>query len=307
LRCYKPQENLPVHLARVCMKSCMPEERSDELQKAKTSNREWIRNNRTWDYHQLCEILPDRHSRVSMVKELLRRGFFIKNQPDDSELVLDPVGATTTTTTVIAPSTKDFQKILKAAKADFLQIYGNLLKGSEVTNSEKTMYRYYCEAILIFRHHQCPRAVEGLMDAEWVARIQHGGRVVTGVSSRKTSATFALTNREEAWFQMYFQKIRPENIRPEKVCNNFFVSSTGDAVHNVSQDMNRLLEMYKLPMLKSQDVRKAIEAAAKTLPAHHQDAINDYLAHRAGVVQTHRMRQPQFVVNTAVLLDSLAG
>ncbi len=150
------------------MKSSTPDERADELQKAKASNREWIRTNRTWDYLQLCEILPDRHSRVSMVKELLRRGFFIKNQPDDSELVLDPVGATPTTTTVIAPSTIDFQKILKAAKADFLRIYGNLLKGSEVTNAEKTLYRYYCEAILIFRHHQCPGAVEGLTVSSFI-------------------------------------------------------------------------------------------------------------------------------------------
>lgn len=60
-------------------------------------------------------------------------------------------------------------------------------------------------------------------------------------------------------------------------------------------------------MLKSHDVRKAIEAAAQMLPAHHQMAINDYLAHSAGMVQQHRMRQPQFVVDTAVLLDSLAG
>ncbi len=53
-------------------------------------------------------------------------------------------------------------------------------------------------------------------------------------------------------------------------------------------------------------MRKAVEAAAQMLPAHHQEAINDYMAHSAGVVQ-QRMRQPQFVVDTAVLLDSLTG
>ncbi len=141
------------------MRNNSPDERADELQRAKSSNREWISTGRTWDYHLLSAILPDRHSLVSMVKELLRRGFFIRNQPDDSELVLDPGHATTTAKT---PNTKDFQKILKEAKADFLWIYGKLLKDSEVTNVEKTLYRYYCEAILIFRHHQCPGAVEGL-------------------------------------------------------------------------------------------------------------------------------------------------
>ncbi len=55
-----------------------------------------------------------------------------------------------------APSTEDCQKI-------FLRIYGKLLKGSEVSNAEKTLYCYYCEAILVFRHHQCPGAVDGLM------------------------------------------------------------------------------------------------------------------------------------------------
>ncbi len=45
------------------------------------------------------------------------------------------------------------------------------------------------------------------------------------------------------WFQPYFKQIRPENIRPENVCNNF-VSSTGEAVQSVSQDMHHLHEMY---------------------------------------------------------------
>ncbi len=114
---------------------------------------------RIWDYHHLCEILPDRHSRLSMVKELLRQSFFIRTQPDVPELVLDPVFSTAVTTS----STEVCQKILKAAKADFLGIYGNLLKGSEVSKAKKTLFRYYCEALLVFRHMQCPGAVEGFM------------------------------------------------------------------------------------------------------------------------------------------------
>ncbi|KAL0153860.1 hypothetical protein M9458_050842, partial [Cirrhinus mrigala] len=287
------------------MKTSTPDERAEELQKAKASHKEWIRNSRTWDYQELCEILPDRQSRLSMMKELLRRGFFIKDQPDDSEL------ATTTATTVIAPSIQDCQMILKAAKADFIRNHGNLLKGSEVSSADKTLYRYYCEAILVFRHHQCPGAVEALTDAEWVNRMRHGGRVVTGITSKKKSkkqtATFALTYREEAWFQLYFTALRPEFIQPEKVCNSFFLSSTGEAVHSVSQDMDRLHKMYKLPVLGSHRLRVAVEAAAQTLPVEHQKAIKDYLAQSTGGVQQDRMQQPQFVVDTAVLLDSLSG
>lgn len=90
LRCYKPQDNLSVHLARVCMKTSTSEERVEELQKAKASSKEWIRNNRTWNYRQLCELLPHRRSRITLVKELLQRGFFILNLPQESEMVLEP-------------------------------------------------------------------------------------------------------------------------------------------------------------------------------------------------------------------------
>ncbi|KAK2892479.1 hypothetical protein Q8A67_012467 [Cirrhinus molitorella] len=242
LRCCKPQDNLAVHLARVCMKTSTPDERAEELQKAKASNREWIRISRPWDYEQLCEILPDRDSRVNVVKELLH--------------------------------TADCQAILKAVKADFLQIYGNLLKGSEVTSAEKMLYRCYCEAIL---------------DSEWVDRMRHGG-----ISREEADCHICLDNCRGSckWFQLYFTDIRPENIRPEKT---------------TSFSWQRLARVYKLPTFRSVDVWKSVEAAAQTLPADRQKAVKEYLAHSTGGVQRERMQQPQFVVETAVLLDSLAG
>lgn len=98
LRCHKPQEILPVHLARVCMRTgSTPEERAEEFRKARASSREWILNSRTWDYRHLCEILPDTHSRAAMVKELLRRGFFITNQPQESDTAPDPDSDSDTT------------------------------------------------------------------------------------------------------------------------------------------------------------------------------------------------------------------
>ncbi|KAK7157099.1 hypothetical protein R3I94_006996 [Phoxinus phoxinus] len=85
LLCHKPQDNLSAHLNRVCMKNSTPEQREAELKKAKVSHREWVRHNRRWDYNQLCVILPDQRSRMAMLKELLRRGFFVENQPQEVE------------------------------------------------------------------------------------------------------------------------------------------------------------------------------------------------------------------------------
>ncbi|KAL0152224.1 hypothetical protein M9458_051947, partial [Cirrhinus mrigala] len=470
LQCKKPQENLPVHLARVCLKKSTPGERANEVQKAKTSNREWVRKNRTWNYNQLCELLPHRRSRIVMVKELLRRGFFIRNQPEESEMVLDPEDdsatvddANTVTTATSAtssedpqitsssvrmqmkeaglhdkfparakllvgfkkylvvsrrvpnsqqevdnvsrflrylqptgsepsldflskstetrdfvkalqradmsastvlnyiksmngfleyltlrldiqkrdpqlrtncqiytnmlntlrktvskthedktfdtrfddPCIKDCQKILRAVKPDFLRIHENLLTGKEVSKMDKTLYRYYCEALLVFRHMQRPGAVEGFTDADWVERIAQGGRVVIGVRKEKTATMrIALTQDEEACFQLYYKQIRPKNIGLKKFCQSFFTSTSGEAVYSVSQDMNRLHEMYKMAPFRSLDVRRAVETAARKLPAHQHEAVNLYLAHSTG---TGRKPQPQYIVDAAMLLDSLEG
>lgn len=102
-------------------------------------------------------------------------------------------------------------------------------------------------------------------------RVSQGGRVVIGVRREKTaSVQIALTKEEEAvsfsstqtadlsppvfdirtlrsfpqCLQLYFRQIRPKNIGLEKFCRGFFVSSSSDTVHSVSQDMNRLHEMY---------------------------------------------------------------
>ncbi|KAK2886180.1 hypothetical protein Q8A67_017017 [Cirrhinus molitorella] len=63
----------------------------------------------------------------------------------------------------------------------------------------------------------------------------------------------------------------------------------------LSKEMNKT--WFKLPMVKSSAVRKV---SAKTLPAHQQEAISDYMH------QKH-YREPQDIVDTAVLLDTLTG
>ncbi|XP_051949110.1 uncharacterized protein si:dkey-23a23.2 isoform X2 [Xyrauchen texanus] len=306
LHCHKPQDNLSVHLARVCMKKRTPEERAAEVQKAKASGREWVRTNRTWDYNQLCVLLPDRRSRVTMVKEFLRRGFFITNQPreSDSDEEADDAPSDLPQIRFVqrAPGIKHCQKIVRVAKPDVLRIQRDLQVGREISNTDQTLYRYYCEAILVFVHMQRPRAVEALTDAEWVNKTKLGDRFVIGVQREKTSSMqIALTQDEEACLELYFRCIRPENIQPEKLCKGFFVSSSGVEVHSVSRDMNRLHKLYKLAPFSAQCVKRAVEAAAEKLPVQQQGALHHYLTLSAGAVR------PQDVVDAALLLESLAS
>ncbi len=152
------------------MKNSTKAERAVELQKAKASNRVWVLAGRTWDYNKLCELLPDPIGRLNMVKELHQRGFLIKNQPEESELVL---GHAEVTTTATLSSTKDWQNVLRAGKAEFLRIFKNLQTGVVVSGSEKVLYRYYCEAILLYRHHQSPGTVKGFTVSYFVLVNQH--------------------------------------------------------------------------------------------------------------------------------------
>ena len=59
-------------------------------------------------------------------------------------------------------SVADCQGILNVAKEDFLNIFKKLMDESHVSDSEKTTFRYYCEAVMVFRHFQLPGAVEGM-------------------------------------------------------------------------------------------------------------------------------------------------
>ncbi|CAM4574700.1 unnamed protein product [Leuciscus chuanchicus] len=296
------------------MKNSTPKQREAELEKAKVSHREWVRHNRCWDYNQLCEILPDPRSRMAMLKELLRRGFFVKNQPQDIEEAEDAGSSSAAAAAAAAapppperfvqpaPGIEDCQRILRASKSDVLRICGDLEMNKEGPRTDKTLYRYFCEALLVFKHMQCPQAVEALTDEEWVNRTEQGERVVIGVQGeRASSMRIALTKEEEAFLELYFVRIRPENLQPQTDCNNFFVSSDGKAVQSVSRDMNRLHELYKMAPYTSQCVRRAVEAAAKILPSQQKGALLHYLGLSAGVFQL------QDVIDAALLLESLSS
>lgn len=59
-------------------------------------------------------------------------------------------------------SLRECQAVLRKAKKDMLSVYGRMLEGDHVASEEKTIFRYYCEAILILGHFLRPGAVEGL-------------------------------------------------------------------------------------------------------------------------------------------------
>lgn len=63
-------------------------------------------------------------------------------------------------------ASQECQAVLRKAKKDMLSVYGRLLEGDHVASDEKTMFRYYCEAILILGHFQRPGVVEGITVSE---------------------------------------------------------------------------------------------------------------------------------------------
>ncbi|KAL2093818.1 hypothetical protein ACEWY4_011130 [Coilia grayii] len=366
LRCHKPQDNLPKHLKRACMKRCTPEERAAEVQKAKKSSKDWIWANRSWNYNDIVALLPHRRCRMALVKELLQRGFFINNMPyiahsADLENLAGDTATTATATTPTAPvapaeaatsgppspegsvssrllrlsssssssdsetsdpswqkygrlvesthSVSERQEILRVAKTDFLDVYRRLLVKKNVSNNRKTMYRYYCEAVVVLAHYQRPGVAEGMTVQEWVNRVPEGRRTVIAVSNQKTpSAQFSLTAEEEAWLQAYYEHIRPDDVGIGD-CDSFFLSTKGGPLSNVTSDISRLHDMFKLPKVaSSQEIRRAVETEATLRFSESQrESVTHYLGHSTDVADRHnRMQMAENTVTMAVRLDSVS-
>ncbi|KAM9778478.1 uncharacterized protein ACBT44_000259 isoform 2-T2 [Syngnathus typhle] len=107
LRCCKPQDDIYVHLAYKCMKNYTRQEIDVEVQQAKASTKQWLRDGRCWDYLDLVENIPHGPCRIRLVKKLIERGFFILNKPHESDMVLEPADAASTSTATDAPGTSN--------------------------------------------------------------------------------------------------------------------------------------------------------------------------------------------------------
>ncbi|XP_075944699.1 uncharacterized protein LOC142946711 [Anarhichas minor] len=136
--------------------------------------------------------------------------------------------------------------------------------------------------------------------------------LVIGVSNHKTAtislATFALTQEEEAWFQAYYEHIRPSYISALHPCDRFFISGNGKALHSVTNDVARLHEKYKVSNVTSHDIRRIAETEANsTFTTAQKEGVARYMAHSSEVAKSHyRMPVPQDIVRTAVLLATLS-
>uniref|UniRef100_A0AAR2LN62 Core-binding (CB) domain-containing protein n=1 Tax=Pygocentrus nattereri TaxID=42514 RepID=A0AAR2LN62_PYGNA len=142
--------------------------------------------------------------------------------------------------------------VLAAAKKDFLAVIGKLHAGEcspghQLTLTELQLVLYYLEAIVILEHAQRPGVVEHMTVTEWISRRRDDTRPGFVVVSTQV-ATFVLTQEQEMWFDLYFSEVRPVMLGKKRkrvedddeTDERFFISSTGKAIYNASNDLERL-------------------------------------------------------------------
>ncbi|KAM4044293.1 uncharacterized protein ACNLHF_008286 [Anomaloglossus baeobatrachus] len=125
----------------------------------------------------------------------------------------------------------------------------------------------YLETLLVLKQGQRPGVIKNFTVSEWTRRLPYGYEgqdfIVIGVKAHKTSAQqvacFALTPTEEEWLKVYFEKVRPNMVKPNSA-NTFFLSSSGEPIHNVSNDLMHYHKKFSLPLVTSKMIRKVIES-----------------------------------------------
>ncbi|XP_073437104.1 uncharacterized protein [Dendrobates tinctorius] len=168
------------------------------------------------------------------------------------------------TTTHLKPA--EYLKILNVAKNSFSKSLQYIKGGSKKIYHQLNVL-YYLETLLVLKHGQRPGVIQNLTVSEWDRRLpysfQGGDYKVVDVKAHKTSAQqvtcFALSPTEQEWLEVYFDKIRPVLVN-ENSPNNFFLSTTGGAIYNVSNDITRYHTRFELPSVTSQMIRKVIES-----------------------------------------------
>ncbi|KAI4800258.1 hypothetical protein KUCAC02_013387 [Chaenocephalus aceratus] len=348
LMCSKIPISIKGHLEDRCMKGCSAVEIAAQVDIAKESTRVWTATQRVWEYNTLVKLLPDHVSRMAMVKYLIQNGYLILNKPCDEDMdcareapgTSDSVTATTSAvaTSAVActassrkhagnacstrcdgivdgmPTVHDCNLVLRSGKKRFLDIYNRMaISKIVVSPTEKTWYRYYCEAVMMLRHFQRPGAVEGMTVREWVNRKLTDGRYLIGIKNHKTGAThvatIALTLEEEAWYQGYYECIRPEFVRGE--CDCFFLSARGTQITSGSSDLLRLHESCGIDHggCTSGQVRRAADTlVASSFTETQKQNVAAYMCRSDLMADTHYRRPgPSTIVATAVLLDTLPG
>ncbi|ROJ64734.1 N-lysine methyltransferase KMT5A-A [Anabarilius grahami] len=253
---------LPNHLLKVCMKDHSNEERNAEVERAKKSMKAWTLQGRTWDYNAMVKRYPDEASRQALLEDLRERHFLIINDPMDAQAESShrPPGAAVETHNKkpAQPTLQDCQRVLRVSKADMLIIHRKLLDQQHVEEDQRTLFRYFCEAILVLRYFQRPEAVRAFKVSDWINKRNVDGLIHMEVQSTKQSAKFSLTEEDSAMLDAYFLKIRPGCLQDcQDDQGRFFLSKQGLPVGNVTSDLRRLHEQYDLPSFSSQQARRA--------------------------------------------------
>ncbi|XP_049334427.1 uncharacterized protein LOC125801674 [Astyanax mexicanus] len=139
-------------------------------------------------------------------------------------------------------STPDYDQVLESAKSGVLDISRRLGMGQQVEESQQTLFRYVCEAILLKEHQLAESAVLNFKVEHWVSRTPSTSGIFLehfGIS---------LTPQQEEWLEMYFAHIRSWSVKKSSPDVHdggiFFLSQKGVPVVNLPNDMKRLWELY---------------------------------------------------------------
>ncbi|XP_073525088.1 uncharacterized protein [Phyllobates terribilis] len=180
---------------------------------------------------------------------------------------------------------EQLENILTVAKPTFMHVLRLAKEGGNLHVDEKLTILQYLEALIIVRKLQRPGVVQHMTVDEWKDRITKKDHVGITVYEHKTAAnqvaTVILTKEEESWFDIYFDKVRPTFLKPNKENKRFFISSSGEKIYNVSNDVARLHTKFGLKPVTSQIARRVAETfvAANCKESIDKDHFSKYLAH----------------------------
>ncbi|XP_040273896.1 uncharacterized protein LOC120989698 [Bufo bufo] len=219
-------------------------------------------------------------------------------------------------------SPEDCRRLLREAKELFLQAIQEARTKRSVGEEKKLLILYYLEALLVLKHLQTPGVVQNMTVSEWTDRLHYNytwennqlSLTVVAVETHKTAtqqvATFALTEEEEQWFKVYYEKIRPtllqKNNSPEEI---FFLSSTGQKIYNVSNDLWRLHKRFDLPNVSSQVARRVCE---KWTVAQYSDSerylFAKYLTHTSTTAdRCYREKTLNDICHASILVSQIGS
>ncbi|KAM4038365.1 uncharacterized protein ACNLHF_016677 [Anomaloglossus baeobatrachus] len=189
------------------------------------------------------------------------------------------------TTSMKTPA--ECRRLLVVAKPPFLKCI-RATQGKSLNQDTKLQIIYYLQALLVLKHLQRPGVVQNMTVSEWKERIHYRylweDLVIIGVKLHKTAshqvASFVLTKEEEMWFNTYYERVRPTLVHKDSPKDIFFLSTSGQEIHSVSNDIAWLHKKYQLPNVTSQLVRRVCETW--TLPKYSDSEkclFSKYLAH----------------------------